>query len=155
MSTAGVTRRNFVQGVGAAGLATAGHTEAAQSDQPLYKQASAGVESRVNDLLSRMTLEEKVAQMMCIWIGKNRVQDERGDFDAARAAAAAGDGWCVATDVAEALVRDGLPFREAHDRVAGRVAAGERFAEPTPEAAVSHAKGTVMFWTPASLSSCH
>ncbi len=53
-------------------------------------------------------------------------------FDAARAAAAAGDGWCVATDVAEALVREGLPFREAHDRVAGRVAAGERFAEPTP-----------------------
>lgn len=58
-------------------------------------------------------------------------------FDAERAAAAAGDGWCVATDVAEALVREGVPFREAHDRVAGRVAAGERFAEPTPEAAVA------------------
>jgi len=58
-------------------------------------------------------------------------------FDAARAAAAAGDGWCVATDVAEALVREGVPFREAHDRVAGRVAAGERFADPTPEAAVA------------------
>ena len=28
--------------------------------------------------------------------------------------------WCVATDVAEALVRDGVPFREAHERVAGR-----------------------------------
>ena len=58
-------------------------------------------------------------------------------FDAARAAAAAGDGWSVATDVAEALVRGGMPFREAHDQVAGRVAAGERFAEPTPEAAVA------------------
>jgi argininosuccinate lyase len=58
-------------------------------------------------------------------------------FDAARAAGAAGDGWCVATDVAEALVRDGVPFREAHDQVAGRVAAGERFAHPTPEAAVA------------------
>jgi argininosuccinate lyase len=57
-------------------------------------------------------------------------------FDAGRAAAAAADGWCVATDVAESLVREGVPFREAHDRVAGRVAAGERFAEPTPEAAV-------------------
>ncbi|WP_457356322.1 glycoside hydrolase family 3 N-terminal domain-containing protein [Roseateles sp. P5_D6] len=88
MSTAGVTRRNFVQGVGAVGLATAGHAVAAQSDQPLYKQASAGVAVRVKDLLSRMTLEEKVAQTMCIWIGKNRVQNERGDFDAAQAAQA-------------------------------------------------------------------
>ncbi|MEO9174196.1 MAG: argininosuccinate lyase [Gaiellales bacterium] len=58
-------------------------------------------------------------------------------FDAERAAALAGDGWCVATDVAEALVRDGMPFREAHDHVASRVAAGERFSEPTPEAAVA------------------
>ena len=58
-------------------------------------------------------------------------------FDPERTAAAAGDGWCVATDVAEALVRDGVPFREAHERVAGRVAAGERFGDPTPEAAVA------------------
>jgi len=85
MSTVGVTRRNFVQGVGAVGLATAGHAGAAPSDQPLYKQAAAAVESRVNDLLSRMTLEEKVAQTMCIWIGKNLVQNERGDFDAVKA----------------------------------------------------------------------
>ena len=35
---------------------------------------------------------------------------------------AAADGLCVATDVAEALVRDGLPFREAHEQVAGRIA---------------------------------
>lgn len=82
----GMTRRNFVQGVGAAGLATAGHAAAAPSDQPLYKQAAAGAELRANDLLARMTLEEKVAQTMCIWIGKNRVQNERGDFDAERAA---------------------------------------------------------------------
>ncbi len=58
-------------------------------------------------------------------------------FDPVRAAAAAGDGWSVATDVAEALVRDGVPFREAHERVAARVAAGERFSEPTPREAVS------------------
>ena len=84
----GMTRRNFVQGVGAAGLATAGHAAAAPSDQPLYKQAAAGAELRANDLLARMTLAEKVAQTMCIWIGKNRVQNERGDFDAERAAQA-------------------------------------------------------------------
>ncbi|MEO6276943.1 glycoside hydrolase family 3 C-terminal domain-containing protein [Roseateles sp.] len=88
MSTAGVPRRNFVQGVGAVALATADHAAAAKLDQPLYEQAFAGVAVRVKDLLSRMTLREKVAQTMCIWIGKNRVQNERGDFDAARAAQA-------------------------------------------------------------------
>jgi hypothetical protein len=30
-----------------------------------------------------------------------------------------------------------VPFREAHSRVAGRVAAGERFAEPTAEQAAA------------------
>ena len=58
-------------------------------------------------------------------------------FDAERMREAAADGASVATDVAEALVRDGLPFREAHEQVASRIAAGERFAEPTPEAAVA------------------
>ena len=35
-------------------------------------------------------------------------------------AAAAGDGLTVATDVAEALVRGGMPFRQAHEEVAAR-----------------------------------
>jgi beta-glucosidase len=38
----------------------------------------------VDDLLSRMTLEEKVAQMLCIWNAKRRITDARGRFDAAR-----------------------------------------------------------------------
>ena len=58
-------------------------------------------------------------------------------FDRERMAAAANDGRTVATDVAEQLVRDGVPFREAHARVAARVAAGERFAEPSAEAAAA------------------
>ena len=40
--------------------------------QPLYLDAHASVESRVNDLLHRMTLEEKVGQMDQIVIGKLR-----------------------------------------------------------------------------------
>ena len=51
--------------------------------------------------------------------------------------AAAADGATVATDVAEALVRGGMPFREAHEQVASRIAEGERFAEPTPEEAIA------------------
>jgi argininosuccinate lyase len=58
-------------------------------------------------------------------------------FDRARMAEAAGDGRTVATDVAESLVRDGVPFREAHARVAARVAAGERFEQPTAEQAAA------------------
>ena len=62
-------------------------------------------------------------------------------FDRERMRAAAADGSCNATDVAEELVRGGLPFREAHEQVARRVAAGERFAEPTPEQAVAARSG--------------
>jgi argininosuccinate lyase len=62
-------------------------------------------------------------------------------FDRERLAAAADDGASVATDVAEALVREGVPFREAHERVAGRIAAGERLSEPTPAAAVAARSG--------------
>jgi beta-glucosidase len=39
----------------------------------------------VDDLLARMTLEEKVAQMMCIWSAKKEITDARGRFDAAKA----------------------------------------------------------------------
>lgn len=35
------------------------------SDQPLYKDASAPIEDRVNDLVSRMTVNEKVGQLLC------------------------------------------------------------------------------------------
>jgi argininosuccinate lyase len=57
--------------------------------------------------------------------------------DRQRMAAAANDGRTVATDVAEQLVREGVPFREAHARVASRVAAGERFDEPSAEQAAA------------------
>lgn len=34
---------------------------------PIYKDAKASIEDRVNDLLPRMTVEEKVSQMYVIW----------------------------------------------------------------------------------------
>ncbi len=46
-------------------------------------------------------------------------------FDRARLAAAASDDFALATDVAEALVLLGVPFREAHERVGRLVAAAE------------------------------
>ena len=44
---------------------------------PLYKNPQAPVASRVADLLARMTLEEKIAQITCIWDTKSQVMDER------------------------------------------------------------------------------
>jgi argininosuccinate lyase len=46
------------------------------------------------------------------------------DFDRGRLAAAAADPLLLATDAAEALVAEGVPFRDAHERVAAEVRAG-------------------------------
>jgi argininosuccinate lyase len=46
------------------------------------------------------------------------------DFDRERLAAAASDPLLRATDAAEALVEAGVPFRDAHERVAGQVRTG-------------------------------
>ncbi|HEV8167765.1 MAG TPA: hypothetical protein VGP59_00425, partial [Pyrinomonadaceae bacterium] len=55
-------------------------------DRPDYKNPRLPVERRVADLLSRMTLEEKVAQLTCLWGGRPQVNPQtdfatdRGDF---------------------------------------------------------------------------
>lgn len=51
----------------------------------IYRDASQPIEARVEDLLSRMTLEEKVAQMIGIWQNKAEIQTPSGDFSAERA----------------------------------------------------------------------
>jgi beta-glucosidase len=56
---------------------------------PLYKNSAAPAAHRVKDLLARMTLEEKAAQMMCIWQEKaTKLLDAAGDFDLTKARAA-------------------------------------------------------------------
>jgi argininosuccinate lyase len=51
------------------------------------------------------------------------------ELDRGRLAAAVADPLLLATDAAEQLVRDGVPFREAHERVAASVRDGS-FAAP-------------------------
>jgi beta-glucosidase len=52
----------------------------------LYKDASLSPVERANDLLSRMTIEEKVAQMKCVWNQKNTMLlDSSGNFDITKA----------------------------------------------------------------------
>ena len=49
---------------------------------PAYKNPKLPSQKRVDDLLKRMTLEEKAAQMMCIWQEKAKTMvDEKGDFE--------------------------------------------------------------------------
>ncbi|WP_313801373.1 glycoside hydrolase family 3 N-terminal domain-containing protein [Sphingobium sp.] len=43
---------------------------------PLYKDASAPIDLRVRDLLSRMTLEEKVGQIIALWATKADIMDD-------------------------------------------------------------------------------
>ena len=53
-----------------------------------YRNARLPVADRVEDLLRRMTLEEKVAQLVGIWENKGDIQTPTGDFSPARATTA-------------------------------------------------------------------
>ncbi len=61
---------------------------ALQQETPVYRDASASIPDRVEDLLARMTLEEKVGQMQGLWENKGDVQTPEGDFSPERASAA-------------------------------------------------------------------
>lgn len=55
----------------------------------IYKRSDEPIPKRVSDLLSQMTLEEKAAQMMCVWQEKaTRLLDSKGNFDLQKAKAA-------------------------------------------------------------------
>jgi beta-glucosidase len=65
----------------------------AQKRRPAYLDPRLSVEARVRDLLGRMTLEEKAAQLTCLWARKPQERREpgnysfpdRGDFSAEQA----------------------------------------------------------------------
>jgi beta-glucosidase len=63
------------------GMAAATHAAAAPAINAIYKNPRAPLQARVEDLLSRMTLEEKVAQMQSIWEAKSEVFDAKLEFD--------------------------------------------------------------------------
>ncbi|MDE1146462.1 MAG: glycoside hydrolase family 3 N-terminal domain-containing protein [Azospirillaceae bacterium] len=54
---------------------------------PIYKDAKAPVAARVDDLLGRMTLDEKVAQLIAVWDRKAQIFTPAMDFDPAKASA--------------------------------------------------------------------
>lgn len=78
-------RRHFLASAGAlAGMAALPAARAALGN-PLYKNAAAPVKARVDDLLSRMTLDEKVAQLQCVWKYKDTIQENGMAFSGAKA----------------------------------------------------------------------
>ena len=82
-----ITRRHALKLTASMALALGPARAGADTeDGPLYRDPLAPVHLRVADLLERMTLDEKVAQMLTIWAGKAEVMDGL-EFDPARAAA--------------------------------------------------------------------
>jgi beta-glucosidase len=83
----GITRRLIIVLAAAVAAAFAGAptTWAQEPARPLYKDASQPVERRIDDLLARMTLEEKVAQLVTVWEHKARIQTPAGQFSADKA----------------------------------------------------------------------
>lgn len=64
-----------------------------EGNPELYKNPNKPINERVKDLLSKMTLEEKAAQMMCIWQQKTeKLVDEDGNFDFKKAKKNFGNG---------------------------------------------------------------
>ncbi len=57
----------------------------ASGGKPLYKDPRQPTDARVQDLIGRMTLEEKAAQLIGIWLTKNKIQTPEGEFSAQRA----------------------------------------------------------------------
>jgi beta-glucosidase len=56
-----------------------------QAERPAYRNPTATIEQRVEDLLARMTQDEKIAQITTIWTQKKQLFDGAGRFDAAAA----------------------------------------------------------------------
>jgi len=57
----------------------------AVAQQLPYRNPKLPIERRITDLLGRMTLEEKVAQMLCLWDQKKLITDASGRFNPTRA----------------------------------------------------------------------
>src|SRR5256885_11584997 len=76
------------------GLAGAAAMGAAQTAAPIYKDPRQPIEARVNDLMSRMTLDEKVAQLETVWESKAKLQTADGHFSPELAAKNFPNGIC-------------------------------------------------------------
>jgi beta-glucosidase len=68
------------------GVSFYSNAQAESGRSMIYNDPSKSIDSRVDDLLSLMSIEEKTAQMLCLWNEKNKLLDSEGRFDLAKAA---------------------------------------------------------------------
>jgi len=79
-------RFTFVGATLAASIVAAPATARAQQPAAApYKDPRAPIDARVRDLLGRMTLEEKAAQLRAMWFGKSAFLDSAGAFSPTKA----------------------------------------------------------------------
>lgn len=90
--SAGFARRQALGLMASTSLLAAAPAVAARKGGPLYKDASAPIDLRVRDLLGRMTLEEKVGQIIALWATKAEIMDDL-TFSPAKASAAYPQGF--------------------------------------------------------------
>ena len=67
-------------GLATMGLMLASTSEGAQQ-KAVYKDARAPVETRVDDLIKRMSLDEKIVEITAVWDAKTKIMDAKGEFD--------------------------------------------------------------------------
>jgi beta-glucosidase len=79
--------------------------------QPLYKDASAPIEDRVEDLIQRMTLEEKAQQLYAFGLSDSLAFDEEGNFISTQDSALVNRGF--GAFYAFGLYRDKTPYQQA------------------------------------------
>lgn len=109
-------RRTVLKGVAVAASCPA--EAALAADSPIYRDPEAPTQARVHDLLGRMTLEEKAAQMRCMWETKMGFIDDQLRFSAARAADTLGQGIgqiARPTDIRGVPEWELTPFRSLED----------------------------------------
>jgi beta-xylosidase len=105
-----INRRDFMKSVAGASAALAFPGRAGSQvsgELPPYRNSEHSVEQRVADLLGRMTLEEKVAQVKCLIYLERALRDNQGNFSEAKAQEITKDG------VGGILVIDGFTYKGA------------------------------------------
>ena len=85
LALAGCATAEAGAGVGASATPT---STASSGGTLIYKDASQPIERRIEDLLARMTIEEKIGQIISIWEHKANIQTPDGTFSAEKASQA-------------------------------------------------------------------
>jgi beta-glucosidase len=74
-----ITTKTFYQ-IAIAGMILALTSVTAVAAEPIYKNPNKSIDARVKDLLKRMTLEEKAAQLQTVWAARQKLETDAGVF---------------------------------------------------------------------------